>query len=639
MQDWKASQKALQNVSHMQCFDWYHQPRSRAGTQHWVVYSANLSSVSLKKLSTNSMLPNYYDPDDDVLPKGSPLLQPVQVRIKLETPDGPADELDPEDLDKPWSPALLDRKRLIRKFSNRLYKRMRMEDKARMDWALVHHMSGKDPDMTSAEAREPLPSNDPGWRPPSNLRRPRKRRVLPLVLQDPLGITVKLEACADSGSDENIISLEVARQMKLQIRPEGARQFALANGKVVEAVGSVKLDCGFAVGTPLPSDTVACLFYVFNTLAVPLIMGMGFLTKTKTLSEHTDRLIEQVVSKMQALKVNSVGNTKCSAPCRLNDLAGHAVVDTGSDLNFVHPRIVEQGKFVIEPASVYLEFADCSIGTTSGVINTTFSIGCEDKPKLNRSLADQQFYILDNLNTDILIGQNTTEDLQVMTSLHEALAIVSAGSAVNIIRLKGNLEQRIRDIGRHFRNVISTSSQQKDDDTNQVGSTELQAQRENAQMEEVFENAIITQLLSAILLQNSNQESDTSSHHESNTSSHPRHAYAPSTAATYDSTATSIVNRISDTGSTPGSYSCAVPGCNATPFQNQYLLNAHMEIHQSARPYVCSFQGCPRSEVGKGYETMMEMIRHQSAHDSSGHICPFCPDREHRYPRPDNLRR
>lgn len=44
------------------------------------------------------MLPNYYDPDDDVLPKGSPLLQPVQVRIKLETPDGPADELDPEDL-------------------------------------------------------------------------------------------------------------------------------------------------------------------------------------------------------------------------------------------------------------------------------------------------------------------------------------------------------------------------------------------------------------------------------------------------------------------------------------------------------------------------------------------------------------
>ncbi|CAF3528883.1 unnamed protein product [Fusarium graminearum] len=522
------------------------------------------------------MLPNYYDPDDDVLPKGSPLLQPVQVRIKPETPDGSADELDPEDLDKPWNPALRDRKRSSGKLSNRPNKRMK--DEARMDWTLVHHMSGKDPDIARAEAREPLPPNDPGWGPPSTLRRPRKRRVLPLVLQGPLGITAKLEACADSGSDENIISLEVARQMKLQIRPEGAKPFALANGKVVDAVGLVKLDCGFAAGTPLPSDTVACLFYVFNTLAVPLIMGMGFLTETKTLSEHTDRLIEQVVSEMQALKVNSVGNNKCSAPCRLNDLAGYAVVDTGSDLNFVHPRVVEEGKFAIEPASVYLEFADCSIGMTSGVINTTFSIGCEDQPKLNRSLADQQFYILDDLNTDILIGQDTTEDLQVMTSLREELSIMSADSAVNIIRLKGNLEQRIRGIGRRFRNVLSTSSQQKDDDTGQVDSTELQVQRENAQMEKVFENAIIPQLLSAILLQNSNQESDTSSH--------PRHAYAPSTAATYYSTATSIVNRISDTGSTPGSYSCAVPGCNATPFQNQYLLNAHMKIHQSARPHV-----------------------------------------------------
>ncbi|KAI6755500.1 hypothetical protein HG531_004606 [Fusarium graminearum] len=438
------------------------------------------------------MLPNYYDPDDDVLPKGSPLLQPVQVRIKPETPDGSADELDLEDLDKPWNPALRDRKRSSGKLSNRPYKRMK--DEARMDWTLVHHMSGKDPDIARAEAREPLPPNDPGWGPPSTLRRPRKRRVLPLVLQGPLGITAKLEACADSGSDENIISLEVARQMKLQIRPEGAKPFALANGKVVDAVGLVKLDCGFAAGTPLPSDTVACLFYVFNTLAVPLIMGMGFLTETKTLSEHTDRLIEQVVSEMQALKVNSVGNTKCSAPCRLNDLAGYAVVDTGSDLNFVHPRVVEEGKFAIEPASVYLEFADCSIGMTSGVINTTFSIGCEDQPKLNRSLADQQFYILDDLNTDILIGQDTTEELQVMTSLREELSIMSADSAVNIIRLKGNLEQRIRGIGRRFRNVLSTSSQQKDDDTGHVDSTELQVQRENAQMEKVFENAIIPQL-------------------------------------------------------------------------------------------------------------------------------------------------
>jgi hypothetical protein len=33
------------------------------------------------------------------------------------------------------------------------------------------------------------------------------------------------------------------------------------------------------------------------------------------------------------------------------------------------------------------------------------------------------------------------------------------------------------------------------------------------------------------------------------------------------------------------------------------------------------------------------MIRHGLVHNSPGYICPFCPEREHRYPRPDNLQR
>lgn len=33
------------------------------------------------------------------------------------------------------------------------------------------------------------------------------------------------------------------------------------------------------------------------------------------------------------------------------------------------------------------------------------------------------------------------------------------------------------------------------------------------------------------------------------------------------------------------------------------------------------------------------MIRHGLVHQSPGYVCPFCPDREHKYPRPDNLQR
>lgn len=87
------------------------------------------------------------------------------------------------------------------------------------------------------------------------------------------------------------------------------------------------------------------------------------------------------------------------------------------------------------------------------------------------------------------------------------------------------------------------------------------------------------------------------------------------------------------------SYVCTFDGCNAHPFQTQYLLNSHANVHSSSRPHYCPVKGCPRSEGGKGFKRKNEMIRHGLVHDSPGYVCPFCPNREHKYPRPDNLQR
>lgn len=87
------------------------------------------------------------------------------------------------------------------------------------------------------------------------------------------------------------------------------------------------------------------------------------------------------------------------------------------------------------------------------------------------------------------------------------------------------------------------------------------------------------------------------------------------------------------------SFVCTFPSCTAAPFSTQYLLNSHANVHSSARPHYCPVQGCPRSEGGKGFKRKNEMIRHGLVHDSPGYVCPFCPDREHKYPRPDNLQR
>jgi hypothetical protein len=88
-----------------------------------------------------------------------------------------------------------------------------------------------------------------------------------------------------------------------------------------------------------------------------------------------------------------------------------------------------------------------------------------------------------------------------------------------------------------------------------------------------------------------------------------------------------------------GGFQCTYPGCSAQPFQTQYLLNSHANVHSSNRPHYCPVKGCPRSEGGKGFKRKNEMIRHGLVHESPGYVCPYCVDREHKYPRPDNLQR
>lgn len=89
----------------------------------------------------------------------------------------------------------------------------------------------------------------------------------------------------------------------------------------------------------------------------------------------------------------------------------------------------------------------------------------------------------------------------------------------------------------------------------------------------------------------------------------------------------------------PATYQCDFQGCKAPPFQTQYLLNSHANVHSQARPHYCPVAGCSRSEGGKGFKRKNEMIRHGLVHESPGYICPFCPEKDHRYPRPDNLQR
>lgn len=78
---------------------------------------------------------------------------------------------------------------------------------------------------------------------------------------------------------------------------------------------------------------------------------------------------------------------------------------------------------------------------------------------------------------------------------------------------------------------------------------------------------------------------------------HPLRARVPSVG-------TSTSNRLA-----PGSYACTFEGCTAAPFQTQYLLNSHMNVHSNTRSHFCPVKGCPRGPGGQGFKRKNEMIR------------------------------
>jgi hypothetical protein len=56
-------------------------------------------------------------------------------------------------------------------------------------------------------------------------------------------------------------------------------------------------------------------------------------------------------------------------------------------------------------------------------------------------------------------------------------------------------------------------------------------------------------------------------------------------------------------------YKCDIPDCTAAPFQTQYLLNSHMNVHSDTRPHFCQVPGCARGPGGQGFKRKNEMIR------------------------------
>lgn len=115
----------------------------------------------------------------------------------------------------------------------------------------------------------------------SKPQRENKRKVLRVLIDRHEQL-----ACADSGSEKNIISKELADDLNFSIRkgPKDIKRFELGNGKFVYSVGRVHIPVKL-LGSSFGRKKR--WYHVLQNYPVPLILGMPFLQEAEV-SQRTD---------------------------------------------------------------------------------------------------------------------------------------------------------------------------------------------------------------------------------------------------------------------------------------------------------------------------------------------------------------
>ena len=237
---------------------------------------------------------------------------------------------------------------------------------------------------------------------PSDIEIEWQRPCSSLIMELPMWLKGKVVYCKpDSGSDENVMSLELAISLGLTIVCEQRyqRDFTLGNGKTVRAIGCVDIYNGSFVKDSC--KLTVCQFYVLQSLIFPAVMGMSFLEQTATLSKHRYRLQKRQRQGPKAFHCGSIDYPRKRLGCLVNGHAELVNADTGSELNLMSWNYVRKRGFILEdlePDTPNIQFADGSTISLGGRVHVDVVLDVNVSVKTT-------FYVLGELICDILLGE------------------------------------------------------------------------------------------------------------------------------------------------------------------------------------------------------------------------------------------
>ncbi|KAF7512685.1 hypothetical protein GJ744_000252 [Endocarpon pusillum] len=235
---------------------------------------------------------------------------------------------------------------------------------------------------------------------------------LPMVIS---GVTVK--SCADSGSEENIIDASLADRLGLRIRREkkDCKIFEIGNGKIVRSIGRTRANCTFAKDA---RNRIKCWFYVFAQLATPLIMGMGFLDHTQTMTKRQDRLQQCTLLPSEFFSVRSIGRPRRQLACLVNGQYVLAKADSGSEIDMMSLSYAKTLGYRVDrtqESRSRVMFADRTVGETIGQITANIVLGDAGGQSYLRT-----FHVFPGLSSDVLLGENILQQTQAFSTLQSS---------------------------------------------------------------------------------------------------------------------------------------------------------------------------------------------------------------------------
>ncbi|KAH9908476.1 hypothetical protein F4778DRAFT_776773 [Xylariomycetidae sp. FL2044] len=261
------------------------------------------------------------------------------------------------------------------------------------------------------------PSNDEE---PSAMRRPRERSFLPVVVGDKV-----IDAFPDTNATCNVMTKNFALSHNVPIKRSLGRQriFTNAVGQQSTSIGEASLRVSFP---DEPTKSWLCNFAVAQKCPEGLVFGDHFLrTVTETVTRFRHRLKKSVSSLKKVWRLMHMERPRQKLHCHVDAEPVFANTDTGSDVDIVSLEYARHRDWDITRLpndEGFVILSDGSLVKITGYVDANLRVAGKAKEK--------RFYVLKGLVTDVILGDDTLDELDVFNKHAESFVDLDDADAV-----------------------------------------------------------------------------------------------------------------------------------------------------------------------------------------------------------------